>query len=156
MKTKSALSLLILFLVSFPVFSQSSINGQWTINREKSALPSDQLFLSKIKFEIKGDTLLSTRTYQSPDGQEYPFDEKLTLDGKENKITIFEMPRVSKATKGENGNILIESKTTFYGNGGEENLFAREIWNADGNGLSMRFTNTMAGQEFTGTFYYNR
>ena len=77
----------------------SNFNGTWKINKEKSNVPTDQLYLSQIIIMIKGDSLLTTRTYTDPSYQEYPFTENLTLDGKEAKITIFDMPRVSKSEK---------------------------------------------------------
>ncbi|HEX2976455.1 MAG TPA: hypothetical protein VHO68_11020 [Bacteroidales bacterium] len=144
-------SLMLLFVITA---SAQKFDGAWKINAAKSTVPTDQLYLSKINFKVKGDSLYTTRYYQSPDGQEYPFDEVLTLDGTEHKLTIYDMPRVTKASKGENGAIVIESKTTFYGNGGEDNLTAKETWKVDGNTLVQDFTNQMSGQEFKGTFYY--
>jgi hypothetical protein len=157
MKTKSTL-ITILFLFFFvSVFSQNAdFNGQWKINTTKSAVPTDQLYLSKITFKVKGDSLYTTRVYQSPDGQEYPFEENLTLNGKENKIFIYDMPRVSKAQKGENGAILIESKTTFNGNSGEENLVSKETWKLESGLMTQTFATQMAGQEFKGTWYYSK
>lgn len=144
-------SLLLLFVVAA---SGQKFDGNWKINAAKSDVPTDQLYLAKINFKVKGDSLYTTRYYQSPDGQEYPFDEVLTLDGREHKMNIYDMPRVTKANKGENGAIVIESKTTFYNNSGEDNLIAKETWKVDGSSLVQDFTNQMSGQEFKGTFYY--
>jgi hypothetical protein len=153
MKTKSFIPVIGLLFICMSAFGQN-IDGNWKINPAKSAVPSDQLYLAKINFQVKGDSLLTTRVYQSPDGQEYPFEEKLTLDGKEHKIYIYDMPRSSKATKAEGGTITIESKTTFQGNGGEDNLVTKESWKMDGTTLVQNFTTQMSGQEFKGTFYY--
>jgi hypothetical protein len=153
MKTKSIIPVIILLFLCSASFGQG-ISGNWKINPSKSAVPSDQLYLAKINFQVKGDSLLTTRVYQSPDGQEYPFEEKLTLDGKEHKIYIYDMPRSSKAIKGEGGVITIESKTTFQGNGGEDNLITKENWKMDGATLVQDFTTQMSGQEVKGTFYY--
>jgi hypothetical protein len=156
MKTKSTLTILFLFFF-VSVFAQNAdFNGQWKINTTKSAVPTDQLYLAKITFKVKGDSIYTTRVYQSPDGQEYPFEENLTLNGKENKIFIYDMPRVSKAQKGENGTILIESKTTFNGNSGEENLVSKESWKLDAGSMVQTFTTQMSGQEFKGTWYYSK
>lgn len=133
----------------------SNFNGTWKINKEKSNVPADQLYLSQISIMIKGDSLITTRTYTDPNYQEYPFAENLTLDGKEAKISIYDMPRVSKATK--NGeSIVINSKTTFYGNGGEDNLTAAETWKAKGDSLSIDQVIQVSGQEFKGVFVYDK
>lgn len=153
MKTKSFIPVIVLLFLCASAFGQS-LNGNWKINQAISAVPMDQLYLTKISFMVKGDSLLTTRVYQSPDGQEYPFEEKLTLDGKEYKINIYDMPRTSKAMKGEGGSIKIESKTTFQGNGGEDNLITKENWKAEGTTLIHDFTTQISGQEFKGTWYY--
>jgi len=133
----------------------SDFNGTWKINKEKSNIPTDQLYLSQISVMIKGDSLLTTRTYTDPSYQEYPFAENLTLDGKEAKITIYDMPRVSKADKAD-GTILISSKTTYYGGSGEETLVATETWKCDATSLSIDQVIQMAGQEFKGAFVYDK
>jgi hypothetical protein len=162
MKTRTILVLLILSVLipSFSVYSQNTgLNGEWKINKEKSVIPDNQLYLSGVKIQIKNDTLYTTRTYSSPDGQEYPFDENLSLDGKEAKITIYDMPRSSKAIKSAaDGSIAIESSTTFQGNSGEENLIAKETWKVDSEGkmVVIEFTNKMSGVETTGTNYYDK
>lgn len=155
MKTRSLIATVLLLFIIVPLSAQS-FNGEWKINLQKSTVPSDQLYLAKISMQVKGDSLLTTRYYQSPDGQEYPFLENMSLDGKESKNTIYDMPRVSKAQKGEGGSILVDSKTTFYGNGGEDNLIAKETWKVDKDTLVLEMINQMAGQEFKGTFYYNK
>lgn len=156
MKIKNLIASALFLLVLVPLSGQNAFNGEWKINLQKSVVPADQLYLSKINIQVKGDSILTTRVYQSPDGQEYPFGEKMSLDGKETKITIYDMPRVTKAQKGDGGSILIDSKTTFYGNGGEDNLTAKETWKVDGNTLVLDMVNQMSGQEFKGTFYYTK
>lgn len=158
MKTKSLLLPLFVFLISISAFSQNtSLNGIWKIDRQKSVIPYDQLFLSKINISIKGDSLYTTRVYEDPNGQEYPFDENLLLNGTESNIMIYEMPRVSKAQKGNEDSVVIESRTTFNANGSEESLVAKEILKITPEGiLSLDFTNQIAGQEFKGTFFYNK
>src|SRR5512133_1257425 len=99
MKTKF-ITLALFIYVTIPAFCQNlKFNGEWKINIQKSAVPADQLYLSKISLKFKGDSLLTKRYYQSPDGQEYPFDENFSLDGKEAKIFIYDMPRMAKALK---------------------------------------------------------
>jgi hypothetical protein len=150
-----------LFLVSIITVSgqSSSFTGEWKLNREKSNIQDNQLILTKIKMQLKSDSLLTTRTYENQNGEEYPFIENLTIDGKDCKITIYDMPRASKAilSKGD-GTIQIESTTTFYANGGEENLVAKETWKVEdgGKSLSFTFTNTMSAGSASGTHYFDR
>ena len=162
MKTKSFLSLLALlfFATSFTAIAQdSAFSGSWQLDKEKTVLADDQLFLSKMDIKLKNDTLFTTRVYENSYGEQYPFEEKLSLDGKECKIVIYDMPRTSKASKSVNdGAIIIESVTTFYGNNGEEDLDAKETWkvSADSKILSLDFTNKMSGNETTGKNFYTK
>lgn len=162
MKTKKASFFLIfLFLISsFSAKAQNaSFTGEWTLNKEKTILVDNQLFLRKIKIELINDSILMTRTYQNSNGEDYPFDENLSLDGKESKIIIYDMPRTSNAKKSAtNGTILIESKTTFNNNNVEDNMIAKETWKVDneGNMLAIEFTNKTKGGETSGVHYYNK
>jgi hypothetical protein len=156
MKIRNLIASVLFLLVLAPLSGQSPFNGEWKIDTKKSAVPTDQLCLSKINIQVKSDSILTTRVYQSPDGQEFPFQENMSLDGWETKLVIYDMPRVTKALKGGNGSIIIQSKTTFNGNGGEDNLTANETWKVDGNTLVLDMINQMSGQEFKGTFYYNK
>jgi hypothetical protein len=162
MKTRSTLSLLFLFLLitSLTAYSQTSgFSGDWKLNTEKTVLEPGQLFLSKVTVLVKGDSLLTTRVYEDGNGSEYPFEENLSLDGKEGKITIYDMPRTSRVLKSAaDGSFTIESTTIFNGQNGEDSLTAKETWKVDKEGklLTVEFTNTMSGVEIKGTNYYNR
>jgi len=161
MKTKSFFISLILFfaIAVFSANSQSkSFNGDWKLNLEKTTLSDGNLFLSKITFKLRNDSLLTARTYQNANGEEYPFSENLALTGKDSKITIYDMPRTSKATRGADGLVLIESVTTFYANGGEDSLTTKETWSIDAEGLTltMVYTNKMSAGEASGTSYFNK
>ena len=162
MRTKEILTLVFLLFIlpSFSSLAQKpGFSGEWKLNTEKTVLADNQLFLSGIKVMHKNDSLLITRTYENGNGDEYPFDENLSLDGKESKITIYDMPRTSKATKSAaDGSIQIESTTTFSGQNGEENLVSKESWNVDSEGkvLTIGFTNKMSNGTVTGTNYYNK
>lgn len=145
-----------IILFTIALSAQSPFNGTWKINKGKSVYPTDQLYLSQITLTVKGDSILTNRTYTDPNYQEYPFQENMTLNGQEAKIFIYDMPRVSKAQKGENGTVIIESKTTFNGGGGEENLLAKEIWKSDGNTLTLEVVNQMMGQEIKSTVVYDK
>jgi hypothetical protein len=160
MKTKATFLFIILFTFAL-TFSASgqgtSFSGEWRLNTEKTVLAENQLFLLAVTIQLRGDSLFTTRTYSNGNGEEYPFEENLTLDSKEYKITIYDMPRTSKASKSEaDGALLIESTTTFNGQYGEENLVAKETWKVDKEGktLTIDFTNKMSDTETKGTYIY--
>lgn len=162
MKTKAILTIisLVLFLPAFNGIAQKTdFSGEWKLNREKSEITGNSLFLSKITMTLKGDSLLTTRVYENGNGQEYPFDEKLSLDGKECKIVIYDMPRTSTATRSKSdGAVSIMSTTTFNGNSGMEDLVTKETWKPgdDGKILTMEFTNKMSGNETSGKYLYEK
>ena len=159
-KSTFGLLLVLLFITSLAVQAQNTgLTGEWKLDRGKTVIGENQLILAKVTLKMKGDSLMTSRTYEDPNGTEYPFDENLTLDGKEGKITIYEMPRTSKATRSAtDGSITIESTTTFYNNGAEDNLKAKEVWKLDSEGkiLTVEFTNKMAAGEVAGTSYYTK
>jgi hypothetical protein len=161
MKASAVFSFLILSIILPSVSGlaqKADLTGEWKLNKEKSVI-SDQLFLSKITIQFKSDSLITSRVYENGNGEEYPFDEKLSLDGKDCKIVIFEMPRKSKATQSQtDGSVSVSSTTTFNGNNGEEDMVAEETWKLDSTGkiLILEFTNKMSGNEIKGTFYYDK
>jgi hypothetical protein len=162
MKTKTFLSFLVILFItsSFSALAQKdNFSGKWMLDKEKSVIADDQLFLASVTIQFKNDSLFTNRTYESGYGEQYPFEENLSLDGKDAKIYIYDMPRTSKATRSkEDGAVNLESKTTFNGNYGEEDLLAKEIWKVDKKGetLTIEFTNTMSGTETKGTNYYKK
>lgn len=159
MKTRLTLTLLLLLFISSALKAQNGdISGEWKINREKSAIGDVQLLLCKINIKLKADSILTTRFYENATG-EYPFDENLALDGSEAKITIYDMPRSSKATiQQAEKTISITSTTSFNAGGSMDDMIANEKWKLDeSNGLlTLVFTNKMQGMESTGTYYYER
>lgn len=162
MKTKPFLIILITFFItsSFTIIGQESrFTGEWKLNKEKTVLADNQIFLSRVSVKLKSDSLLTTRVYENMNGEEYPFQENLSLNGKDCKIVIYEMPRSSKASlSNTDGSIIIESTTTFYGNNGEQNIIAKEVWKVDNEGklLTIYFTNKMSSGETSGTSYYTK
>jgi hypothetical protein len=162
MKTKTilALAVMLFLLSSAGVKAQKAdFSGEWKLNKEKSVLGDAQLFLSKITLQLKSDSILTTRVYENGNGEEYPFDEKLSLDGKECKIDIYDMPRTSTASHSDNdGSIMITSTTTFNGNSGPEDMVAKETWKLEDEGkfLTLDFTNKMSGNETTGKYYFEK
>jgi len=162
MKSKTALLFIMVFTIaSLTLVSaqKNDFSGTWKLDRTKSAILEYFPTLVRIDVQIKGDSLLTGRTYESGDGQEYPFTENLTLDGKEYKITIYEMPRRSKATWSEaDGTINIESSTTFTGSNGSEDYISKEIWKVDkaNNAMTVSFKNAITAGESEGILVYNR
>lgn len=138
---------------------EPGFNGQWKLNKEKTVLQGSQIFLSKLTIKVSGDSLLTTRTYENADGQEYPFVENLSLDGKESKIIIYDMPRITKATRSaSDGALMLDSNTTFYRDGQETVLNSKETWKIEPGDklLTISFTTKMADREFPGTLYLDR
>jgi hypothetical protein len=161
---KKKTSILILFLMtllsaSFITAQKPDYSGEWKLNKEKSTITDPQLFLSKISIQVKSDSLFTTRVYENGNGEEYPFEENLSLDGKDCKMVVYEMPRTSKATRStDDGAIMIASATTFNNGNGPEDMTANETWKLDseGNFLTLTFTNKMSGNESKGTYFFEK
>jgi hypothetical protein len=162
MKTKSLfLFLAFFFFISFfEVNGQSSLfTGDWKLDREKTQLQGSQLFLSKIKVAFKNDTLRTERVYETSSGEEYPFTENISLNGKDCKIIVYDMPRSSKATLSAGvGSVNVESVTTFNGANGEDNNKTSEVWKVDEAGkiLTMTFTTSTSAGSVSGTLFFNK
>ena len=112
----------------------------------------------KIAIQVTGDSLLTTRTYQNNDGQEYPFKENLSLSGKEGKIVIYDMPRTAKATFSKaDGSIVLNSTTTFNNNGQDVDMMAEETWKVEQEGklLSITSKDTIPGRNYTVTSFFD-
>jgi len=148
------------FAVSVNVTGQiSDFSGTWKLDRAKSTQMDYFPTLVKLVVVVRSDTLYTERTYESGDGQEYPFTENVSIDGKEYKITIYDMPRVSKAVWLSSDSILsVESVTTYYGSNGSEDFKSREAWKLDEKNkvLTVNFTNNSSSGEFSGAFVFNK
>jgi hypothetical protein len=157
---------LIITLIAFAIASalpvagqKTDFNGTWKLDRTKSTLAENSPTLVRIDVTIKGDSLLTERYYDTGDGQEYPFTENVTLDGKEYNITIYDMPRKTKASWSEqDGAVNLESTTTFNGDAGSENFVSKETWKADiaNKILTINFKNNISAGEVTGVFLFNK
>ncbi len=162
MKTKTLVVLsVVFFFISFkPALGQSPVfSGKWKLNKEKSTAQNDQLFLSKMTVLQKNDSLFTNRVYENGYGEAYPFQENLSLKGAESKITIYDMPRKAKASLSEsNKSIAFESTTTFYGNGGADDLKTKETWSVenDGKTLKMDYSTSYSGGTSDGTLYFDK
>jgi len=134
-------------------------SGDWKIDKLNSVLPEYLPTLLRISIRIEGDSLFTERVYEGGDGQEYPFNESLTMDGKEYRITIYDMPRKLKAYRAEQDeSLIVESTTTFNGQSGTEDFISRETWkiNKENNTFTIYFKNTISGGESEGHFLFNR
>jgi hypothetical protein len=154
------LSMVLAIALSIQLSAQKTdFNGSWKLDMTKSALVEYSPVLVRIDVRINGDSLLTERYYDTGDGQEYPFTENLTLDGKEYPITIYDMPRKSKAVLSDpDGFVIVESNTTTNGNGGPEDFISKETWKADTANkiLTISFKNNMSGDETEGAFVFNK
>ena len=162
MKTKIAFFLTVMLSMTAMLNAQAqvpSFSGEWKFNREKSTAVNNQLFLSNLTVQHQNDSLLTTRVYQNQYGEQYPFRENLPLNGIENKIWIYDMPRTSKATlSARDGKLNLESVTTFYNNSGSDNLKTQEVWSVENEGktLKIAFTMSYSAGTFTGAQYFDR
>lgn len=162
MKTVKLSIILIAFAVTSWIPAQgqkTNFNGTWKLDYTKSSLPEYTPLLTKITVQIKGDSLLTERVYDTGDGQGYPFKENIKLDGKDFPITIYDMPRKTKGSWSEqDGTLNIESVTTFSGDAGTEDFISKEVWKVDqGNkSLTISFNNKISAGEADGTFVFTK
>jgi hypothetical protein len=162
MKTKKILVALFMLCIlpALTIYAQKSdFSGEWKLNKEKSVLADNQLFLSAITIQYKSDSLLTTRVYENGNGEQYPFQENISLDGKDCKIVIFDMPRTSTATvSSADKTLMIASTTTINGDNGPVDMNAKETWKVDSEGkmLTLDFTNKMSENETIGKYYYDK
>ncbi len=150
------ISLFILPLSLLAADKGTEFNGTWNINKDKSNLPAEQMYMNKIKIDINNDSLHTTRTYYN-NWEEYPFDESVKIGGPEVKHYIYDMPRTAKAYWANDNFLTIESTTTFYGDNGEFNFINTETWSIDDdNDLAISFKNNSPRGDSTGTWYYQK
>jgi hypothetical protein len=161
MKTK--FFILLTFVAFFStiqlVAQKADFNGTWKLDRTKSTLVEYTPILIRIDIKIHGDSLLTERYYDTGDGQEYPFIENVTLDGKEYGITIYDMPRKTKASwSDQEGSLIFESTTTFSGDNGTADFLTRESWKVDKttNIFTISYKNKMGTTESEGAFILNK
>lgn len=162
MKRNLSLVLLLVFAIAFSFRSSAQnadINGTWKLDRTKSTIVEYLPVLVRIDIQIKGDSLLTQRYYETSDGQEYPFTENVSLNGQECNITIYNMPRKAKASWAEqDGSLIVESTTTFNGQNGPDNFVSKETWKADSANktVTMTYNNNISANESSGTMVFNK
>lgn len=161
MSGKKHFPLLILILIVTSLFSGATVNfsGNWNLDSEKSDLSGTRIWLQEINVTQKGDSLITKRTYENENGEQYPFVEKLTLDGQEHSMTVYEMPRTSTAKwTADHKRILINSQITYWGNSGEVTVKTTENWNLQEKGsvLSIEFTSASDRGEQKGVLIFKK
>ncbi len=138
---------------------KSNFTGTWKLDRTKTEVSTQWPLLVKINVHFKGDTLLTERFYDTGDGQEYPFTEKLSLDNKEYNIFIYDMPRKMKANLADREATLnFESTTTFNGSAGTEDFVSKETWKVDPSAgiLTIGYVNKTSAGEAPGSLIFNK
>jgi len=158
-KTMCAVFISFLILNVFAGQKPKYFSGEWTLDLAESDVSESRLYLAKIEVEVKNDSLIMTRTYENEWGEAYPFDETVTLDGKEYKQTIYDMPRTAAAAPSEDGKkIVFNSTVTFSGDSGPVDLITKETWSLakDKKMLTIQFDNKWNDEEATTTLYYKK
>jgi hypothetical protein len=162
MKRILSLVLLLVFAIasSFRSSAQNAdINGIWKLDRTKSTIVESLPVLVRIDVQIKGDSLLTQRYYETADGQEYPFKENVSLNGQECNIIVYNMPRKTKANWAEqDGLLIVESTTTFNGQNGPDNFISKETWKADtaNKTVTISYKNNISTSESAGILFFNK
>lgn len=135
-------------------------SGKWVLDREKTEIAENSIFLTEIIIKQVGNSLFTIRSYENDyDGGVYPFDEDLTLDGKEYEIYIYNMPRTASAKWSDKGkSIIINSKVTFYGDQGDVDMISTETLTLKEKGtlLLINFTSKTGDEETEGIMYFKK
>jgi hypothetical protein len=153
------LSVLVLLCSTSVSGQKLDFNGTWKLDITRIPVTGNFPVLTKIIINIKGDSLLTERFYDTGDGQAYPFKENMTLNGKESAMIVYEMPRKSKASWKEKDVALIhEATTTANGSDGPVDFKSTETWTVDSakNILTISFSNIFREVESTGAFFFNK
>ena len=149
---------LFLFSISASAFSGNvNFSGEWILDKEKTELTESPLYLSKIKISQEENGMQTTRTYTNQYGEQYPFDEEITVEGEEKEIVIYEMKRRTSARWSEDGkSLIINSITKYWGDSGEEEFIIEERLSLDKTGkiLSIEYASDSVWGKDTGTNFY--
>jgi len=137
---------------------KSTFTGTWKLDRAKSVLPEYTPILTQITVNLKADSILTERYYDIGDGNEYPFDENLPLNGANVSITIYDMPRKTNVTWSDKDNTVnLTSTITFYDSGTPVDFNSKETWKVDQvNTMTISFFNKSSQGEASGKFVYSK
>jgi len=160
---KNLLLTTVFLMLSVSLFAgkkKVNFSGKWVLDKEKTEVAENSIFLIEISIEQVGDSLFTVRSYENDnDGGVYPFDEDLTLDGKEYEIYIYNMPRTASARWSKKGkSIIINSKITFYGDQGDVDMIAEETLTLEEKGtvLLINIKSKTGEEESEVIFYFNK
>jgi len=134
--------------VTLSAGDKADFSGSWAFSEEKSTLDDMGTRFVQTKMKVtQGDNEMTvTKTFVGMNGEDVEGEEKLTLDGKENKSEIWGgSPRVSTATWNENGDTLnIATTITFERDGQTSTMDADEAWSLgeDGKTLSLKHSSS--------------
>ena len=156
-------ALLLCFMLTSARFAKTNFAGEWTLSKEKSKLTEGQMRIvfTQLKVAQNNNDLTISRTGQTPDGQEFTMDEKITLDGKESENKFFDgMVKNNSTAKwsADEKALTITSKLAFNRDGNEVTMNATEIWDTTkGSGeLTINYTSTTPNGEIKDTYVYTK
>ncbi|GEO05060.1 hypothetical protein AAE02nite_27240 [Adhaeribacter aerolatus] len=156
-------ALLLCLILTSARFDKTNFAGDWALSKEKSKLTAGQMriIFSQLKVTQNGNDFTISRTGQTPDGQEFTMDEKITLDGKESENKFFDGMVKKKSTakwSADEKALTITSALTFNRDGNEVTMNATEIWDTAKNPgeLSINYTTTTPNGEIKDTYVYTK
>ena len=163
MNKKNLLLTAVFLMLSVSLFAAKkkvNFSGKWVLDKEKTEIAENSIFLVEISIKQVGDSLFTVRGYENDyDGGFYPFDEDLTLDGKEYEIFIYDMPRTTSAKWSKKGkSIIINSKMTVYGDAGDFDMLSEETLTLEEKGtlLIINLKTTAGEEESEVILYFNK
>jgi hypothetical protein len=155
-------ALLLIFILTSARFAKTNFAGEWTLSKEKSKMTEGQrIIFNRLVVTQNGNDLSVSRTGQSPEGQEFTMDEKITLDGKESQNAFFDgMVKKKSTTKwsGDEKILTINSAVVFNRDGNEVNMNSTEVWDlskAPG-ALTINYTATTPNGEIKDIYVYDK
>jgi len=156
-------ALLLTFLLTSARLAKTNFSGDWALSKEKSTMAPGQMRIvyNKMKVTQDANNIIITRTGESPDGQEFSTEEKITLDGKESEDTFFNgmLKKKSTATWSADEKVMtIVSAITFSRDGNEMKINATEVWdNAKGPGaLTVKYSSSSPNGAVNDTYVYDK
>jgi hypothetical protein len=158
----SLAALLVIFILTSSRYAKTNFAGEWVLSKEKSKMTERQrIIFSRLAVNQSGNDLTISRTGQSPDGQEFTMEEKISLDGKESENNFFDgMVKKKSTTKwsGDEKTLTINSAIVFNRDGNEMNMKSTEIWDLAKSpaALTINYSSTTPNGEIKDTYVYDK
>jgi hypothetical protein len=156
-------ALLITFTLTSARFAKTNFAGEWTLSKEKSKMTEGQMRIvfNQLKVSQDGNAITISRTGQSPDGQEFTMEEKITLDGKESENKFFDGMVKKKSTvkwSADEKALTITSAIIFNRDGNEVTTNVTETWDtAKGpNALTINYSSNSPNGEVKDIYVYDK